>query len=82
MSRNFWIVVAVIVVLLIGIFAFTTKGNNSSDSKLTATQHVEGLGQATLLLSSMVTTNVHTVVSTTQPLSKLWLLQHSDNFPV
>src|ERR1700721_4318235 len=43
MSKSFWIVVAVIVAVAIGIFALTSGSTNNS--KLTPTNHVEGLGQ-------------------------------------
>src|ERR1700722_14407961 len=45
MSKSFWIVVAVIVAVLIGVFAFTAGGNNNNSSKLTATEHIEGEGK-------------------------------------
>lgn len=45
MSRNFWIAVVAIVVILIGVFAFTSSGSNNSSGKLTPTEHIEGLGK-------------------------------------
>ncbi|MHB1864828.1 MAG: DsbA family protein [Candidatus Saccharimonadales bacterium] len=44
MSRNFWIAVAAIVVILIGVFIFTSNGT-TSNSKLTPTNHIEGQGK-------------------------------------
>lgn len=46
MSKSFWIAIVVVVAVLIGIFAFTSNGNNTaSSSKLTPTEHIEGQGK-------------------------------------
>jgi len=49
MSKQFWGVIIVIVLIFVGIFALTGKkpgsGNSSSGGANTLTQHVEGLGQ-------------------------------------
>ncbi len=49
MTRNFWIVVVAIVVILVGVFIFTANGNNTSN-KLTPTNHIEGEGKAGVTL--------------------------------
>ena len=45
MSKKFWIAVAVIVVVLIGIFAFTSNGSSNNSNKLTPSQNIEGEGK-------------------------------------
>ena len=46
MSKSFWIVIVAVVVILVGIFAFTSNGTkNSSSGNLTPTQHIEGQGK-------------------------------------
>jgi len=45
MSKTFWIVIAVIVAVLIGVFAFTSSNGSNNSSSLTATEHVEGEGK-------------------------------------
>ena len=44
MSKNFWLVIVAIIVVLIGIFAITSHGSNTS-TNLKPTNHVEGLGK-------------------------------------
>ena len=50
MSKQFWAVIAVIVLVLVGVFAFT---GNKSDTKTNAqpTNHVEGQGQSGVTLT-------------------------------
>jgi protein-disulfide isomerase len=51
MSKSFWIVVAVVLAVLVGIFAFTSNGTKgSSNGNLTPTSHIEGLGKANVTL--------------------------------
>jgi protein-disulfide isomerase len=48
MSKQFWAVIVVVVLVFIGIFALngnTTKGSNSTTSNGTPSQHIEGKGQ-------------------------------------
>lgn len=48
MSKQFWLIVAVIIVALVAIFSFTGKNNNnngSTSSSTKPTEHVEGLGK-------------------------------------
>lgn len=45
MSKQFWGVIVVVVLIFVGIFALTGKSNNSNGATSTPTQHTEGLGQ-------------------------------------
>jgi protein-disulfide isomerase len=49
MSRNFWIIVVVIVVVLVGIFTLTGK-NGTTSSNLKPTEHIIGKGQSGVTL--------------------------------
>src|SRR5271167_4992764 len=51
MSKQFWAVIIVVVLIFVGIFAFGNKSPNSStNSNGTLSQHIEGLGQAHVTL--------------------------------
>ncbi len=51
MSKQFWAVIAIIVVVFVGIFAFSGKSNNKSgNSAATLTQHIEGNGSSGVTL--------------------------------
>ena len=51
MSKQFWAVIVVIVLVLIGVFAFTgNKSGTSNTSGTSPTQHVEGQGKANVTL--------------------------------
>lgn len=51
MSKQFWAVIVIIVLVLIGVFSFTgSKSNTGNTSKTSPTQHVEGQGKANVTL--------------------------------
>lgn len=50
MSKQFWAVVAVIVIVLVGVFALTGNHSNTSGSSVGATNHVEGNTKSSVTL--------------------------------
>ncbi len=50
MSKNFWIIIAVVVVVFIGVFSFTGKKSSTSSSSSQPTNHIVGLGKTGVTL--------------------------------
>jgi len=49
-SKQFWAIIVIVVLVLIGVFAFTGSNKSNTNNKVQATNHVEGKGQTGVTL--------------------------------